>query len=173
MRSSSDSLPAVTVGVASGTSLTDWLIAWAMPTLPALLDAAEVADAHRRQAQQKGQVEAELFQPAWESALTGTDPTKVDCRRLQDEVFQTRLNGAQVPEWFYWRRRDRSGVNMEQAAAERVADYRAWPRNERHPAMTSHDRQRPKAHTNAAVDAIPRVLRPVRCLHLMRSEWAP
>lgn len=115
---------AVAFGVAAGMSLTDWLIAWAMPTLPALLDALEVAEAHRRLAQTKGQVETELIQPVWQNALGGDDPTEVDCRRLQDELLQVRLNGVQVPEWFYWRRRDRSEVNMEQAAAERLDSYK-------------------------------------------------
>lgn len=112
------------IGVATGASLTDWLITWAMPTLPALLETAEVADAHRRLAHKKEQVETELIQPTWEKALAGADPTENDCRRLQDQLLQVRLNGVQVPEWFYGRCRDRSEVNMEQAAAARVDMYR-------------------------------------------------
>jgi hypothetical protein len=115
---------AVVIGVAAGSSLTEWLITWAMPTLPALLDAAEVGDAHRRLAQKKELVEDELIQPLWDKALGGADPTEDDCRRLQDELLQVRLNGVQVPEWFYRRRRDRSEGNMEQAAAERVDSYK-------------------------------------------------
>ncbi len=118
---------AVVIGVAAGSSLTEWLIIWAMPTLPALLDAAEVGDAHRRLAQKKEKVEDELIRPLWDKALGGTGPTDGDCRRLQDELLHVRLNGVQVPEWFYWRRHDRSELNMAQAAAERVDSYKRRP----------------------------------------------
>jgi hypothetical protein len=114
----------VAVGVIGGMTLTDWLVTFALPSLPAALDACEIADAHRRVADVKGRDEDELLQPLWshELAAPGT-LTSEDCRRVQDESFRLRSRGLQVPEWFFWRRRGRSEANMHDAAAARRAQH--------------------------------------------------
>lgn len=110
----------VAIGVVGGMTLTDWLITFALPSLPAALDASEIADAHRRMAARKAKNEDELLQPLWsaELAAPGTLSTQ-DCRRVQDESFRLRSRGLQVPDWFFWRRRQRSEANMHEAAEAR------------------------------------------------------
>jgi hypothetical protein len=114
----------VAVGVIVGMTLTEWLVTFALPSLPAALDASEIADAHRRIADAKQRDEDELLQPLWnhELAAPGT-LTWEDCRRVQDESFRLRSRGLQVPEWFFWRRRARSEANMHDAAAARRAQH--------------------------------------------------
>jgi hypothetical protein len=114
----------VAVGIVGGMSLTDWLITFALPSLPAALDASELADAHRRMADRKGKNEDELLQPLWSSELAAPGAlSPTDCRRVQDESFRLRSRGLQVPDWFFWRRRERSEANMHDAAAARRAQH--------------------------------------------------
>lgn len=110
----------VAVGVVGAMSLTDWLITFALPSLPATLDASEIADAHRRMADRKGKNEDELLQPLWSGELSAPGAlSAADCRRVQDESFALRSRGLQVPDWFFWRRRERSEANMHEAAEAR------------------------------------------------------
>lgn len=110
----------IAVGVVGGMSLTDWLITFALPSLPAVLDASEIGDAHRRMADRKASTEDELLQPLWKKELSEPGSLTVkDCRRVQDESFELRSRGLQVPDWFFWRRRERSEANMHEAAAAR------------------------------------------------------
>lgn len=110
----------IAVGVAGGMSLTDWLITFALPSLPAVLDSSEIADAHRRMADRKAKNEDELLQPLWSAELAAPGTLSVeDCRRVQDESFRLRSRGLQVPDWFFWRRRERSEANMHDAAEAR------------------------------------------------------
>lgn len=79
----------VGVGVIGGMSLTDWLITFALPSLPAALDASEIAHAHRRMADRKATIEDELLLPLWKAELSATGTlTPDDCRRVQDESFR-------------------------------------------------------------------------------------
>lgn len=96
----------VAVGVIGAMRLTDWLITFALPSLPAALDASEIADAHRRMADRKETNENALLLPLWNAELSvlGT-VTPDDCRRVQDESFRLRSQGLQVPDWFFWLRR--------------------------------------------------------------------
>jgi len=110
----------IAIGVVGGMSLTDWLITFALPSLPAALDASEIADAHRRMADRKAKNEDELLQPLWSAELAAPGTLSVeDCRRVQDESFRLRSRGLQVPDWFFWRRRERSEANMHEAAEAR------------------------------------------------------
>lgn len=114
----------IALGVIAGMSLTDWLVTFALPSLPALLDASEIADAHRRIAETKGRDEDELLLPLWNRELkTPGTLTTDDCRRVQDASFRLRSQGLQVPEWFFWKRRGRSEANMHDAAAARRSEY--------------------------------------------------
>lgn len=114
----------VAVGVVGGMSLTDWLITFALPSLPAALDASEIADAHRRIADRKAANEDELLLPLWNGQLSAPGTlTPEDCRRVQDQSFELRSRGLQVPDWFFWRRRERSEANMHEAAESRRQQY--------------------------------------------------
>ncbi|MGH9137910.1 MAG: S-4TM family putative pore-forming effector [Acidimicrobiales bacterium] len=129
----------VAVGVIGGMSLTDWLVTFALPSLPASLDASEIAEAHRRMADRKAATEDELIQPLWNGELSEPGAlTAEDCRRVQDESFRLRSLGLQVPDWFFWRRRERSEANMHEAAALR---------REQHKTATASATSRPDGRT--------------------------
>ncbi len=111
-------------GIATGMTLTDWLITFALPSLPALLDISEVADAHRRLAADKATLEGDLLQPMWRKELVHRGTlTLGDCGRVQDESFRMRELGLQVPDWFFRLRRARGEQNMHEACAARRAEY--------------------------------------------------
>src|SRR5207249_1512721 len=116
---------AVIFGIAIDMSLSDWLVTFQLPAMPALLDFGELADAHRRIAAAKNENETRIGQ-LWrfELAKPGT-LTGEDCRRLQDEAFKLRARDVQIPEWFYWLHRNRNEANMHQATVARRAQYRA------------------------------------------------
>lgn len=110
----------VAVGIVGAMTLTEWLITFALPSLPAALDASEIADAHRRMADRKQANEHDLLLPLWNRELSAPGTlTPNDSRRVQDESFRLRSEGLQVPDWFFWRRRGRSEANMHDAAAAR------------------------------------------------------
>jgi hypothetical protein len=116
---------AVVVGGATRMSLTDWLIVFLLPVLPALLDVTDPAQAHQRLAIDKRDIEArinslwrnELDQPG---LLTGDD-----CHEVQDGLFRLRIRGLQIPDWYYRLQRDRNEANMTDAAASRRSQYEA------------------------------------------------
>jgi hypothetical protein len=111
--------------VVVGMSLTDWLITFLLPGMPALLDASELANAHRQSSSGKADLERRLSDLwATELATPGTT-TGADCREVQDDAFVLRAAGLQIPEWYYRLYRGRSEANMQDAAAARRAQYEA------------------------------------------------
>ncbi len=114
---------AIVFGVALEMSLSDWLVTFLLPGLPALLDFGELAASHRRVAAAKEAIEAQIT-VLWrtEFAKPGT-LTAEDCRRVQDEAFKLRAQDVQVPEWFYRVHRDRNEDNMHDAASARRTQY--------------------------------------------------
>lgn len=112
-------------GVVTGMSLTDWLITFLLPGLPALLDASELAKAHHEHSSSKLDLENRTREVwAAELAKPGTT-TGDDCRQIQDDAFRLRTAGLQVPEWYYRLHRDRTEANMQDATAARRAQYEA------------------------------------------------
>lgn len=116
---------AVALGGILGMSLTDWLIIFLLPSLPALLDASEVTLAHRRQADNKKSLEDQML-ALWDSELDAPGTTTIgDCRRLQDEAYRLRVASAQVPELFHYLRRQGEETTMREGAAARIGEYMA------------------------------------------------
>lgn len=112
------------VGILLEMSLADWLIIFMLPSLPALLDVSELADSHRRLAAAKDAIETRI-DALWHAELSSIGTLTIDdCRSVQDDAFRLRLNGVQIPDWFYWLHRDRNEANMHDAAAVRRAQYR-------------------------------------------------
>ena len=115
----------VGLGVLTGMSLTDWLITFLLPGLPALLDISELAQNHQRLSTKKQRIEARI-QRFWDSELASPGALCAgDCRTVQDEAFRLRAAGRQIPEWFYWVHRDRNESNMRDAAAARRMQFSA------------------------------------------------
>lgn len=119
------SIGVIGVGVLTGMSLTDWLITFLLPGLPALLDISELAQDHHRLSTRKQKVEARIRE-LWESELASPGSLDAaDCRAVQDETFRLRAGGRQIPDWFYWLHRGRNESNMQDAAAARRAQFNA------------------------------------------------
>jgi hypothetical protein len=122
---------AVTLGGLLGMSLIAWLITFLLPSLPALLDAAEVTLAHRRQADNKKSLEDQML-ALWDSELEAPGSIAMDdCRGLQDEAYKLRVASAQVPELFHYLRRRGEESTMREGAAARVSQYMAALATER------------------------------------------
>ncbi|MDE0231067.1 MAG: S-4TM family putative pore-forming effector [bacterium] len=89
-------LVGVGVGIASDASLATYLAALALPSLPALLDASELAREHLKAATQRQETEQRI-----NNLLDAATATEADLREIQDEVFSLRRGAALVPEWYY------------------------------------------------------------------------
>lgn len=110
-------------GAVASMTLTEWLITFLLPGLPAILDAGELTEAHRRLAEAKNSIERRIA-ALWRTELESPGTLSGDqCRSVQDEAFKLRVNGLQIPEWFYWLHRDRNEANMHDAAAIRRRQY--------------------------------------------------
>lgn len=118
-------IAAVLFGVSTEMLLTDWIITFLLPSLPALLDITELAMAHYRLAKAKEYIE-ERIDNLWGAELLRPGSLSADdCRVVQDEAFKLRADGVQVPDWFYWFHRDRNEGNMHEAAAVHCDQYKA------------------------------------------------
>jgi hypothetical protein len=114
----------VVFGAVTDMALTAWLLTFALPALPALLDLSELAGDHLRLGASKARLEDEHLAPVWarELARPGCITTE-DCRAIQDVLYRQRSLAVQIPEWFFWRRRERAEATMHEAAAARVRNY--------------------------------------------------
>jgi hypothetical protein len=113
----------IAFGGVADMALTDWLIIFFLPALPALLDVSELADSHRRLATDKEAIETRLRR-LWQRELASKGTlTGDDCRSVQNESFKLRAAGLQVPDWFFWLHRDRNEANMHDAAEARRMQY--------------------------------------------------
>lgn len=114
----------VVYGVITDMALTDWLLTFIFPALPALLDLSELAGDHLRLAASKARLEDEQLAPLWADELARPGSiTAEDCRAIQDVSFRYRSLAVQVPDWFFWRRRQHAEATMHEAAAARVRSY--------------------------------------------------
>lgn len=102
----------VGIGVAIGkdASLVVYLTTIALPSLPALLDAADTVREHLRASEERDLVEDSL-----NAHLSNGDATEATLRQIQDRLFDLRVSAPLVPEWFY--RLQRSDYERDMAAA--------------------------------------------------------
>lgn len=89
-------LVGVGVGIASDASLATYLAALALPSLPALLDAAELAREHLKAATRRRETEQRI-----NDLLDAATVTEAELREIQDQLFSLRRRAALVPEWYY------------------------------------------------------------------------
>jgi len=89
-------LVGVVVGIASDASLATYLAALALPSLPALLDASELAREHLKAATRRRETEQRIS-----DLMDAGTATETDLRDIQDHLFSLRRGAALVPEWYY------------------------------------------------------------------------
>lgn len=114
----------VIMGWAADISLSNYLVGLLLPSLPAFLDALELARAHRSASTQKGNIER-LTNHLWDKAVD--NPSSVgalDCRVVQDHSYRHRRHNPQVAEWYYRFTRDAEEQNMREATERKLAELR-------------------------------------------------
>ena len=84
------------VAVIDGASLATYLVTVALPSLPALLDAVELARAHSSASQRR-----QLVEERAEALISNGGADDQDLREMQDQLFGLRRDAPLVPKWFY------------------------------------------------------------------------
>ncbi len=103
----------VVVAIAHGATLADYLVTIALPSLPALLDASELADRHLASAGDR-----EVLEQRVDAILAGNSATHQTLREIQDQLFSLRAESPIVAAWFYRLVRSRFEQDMRYAAAQ-------------------------------------------------------
>jgi hypothetical protein len=101
----------IVVAIAHGASTADYLVTIALPSLPALLDATELADTHLAAASSRERIEQRVDKLLPEGSVPASD-----LREIQDQLFALRSTPSIVPEWFYRVLRRRFEADMKTAA---------------------------------------------------------
>lgn len=86
----------ILIAVWQDASLSQYLTTIALPSLPALLDATDLAQEHIESSWARGRIEVRL-----DGLLDDGTATNLDIREVQDELFDLRKSSPIVPEWFY------------------------------------------------------------------------
>jgi len=115
----------VAVGLLRDVTLATYVSSLIAPSLPWLLDLADLSVLHWRAASARGEIEADLI-AAWNALPTGgADVPPELLRENQDRIFIARRRFGRVPSWFYRRRRD-GNEEAFQAAADRMLSEKGW-----------------------------------------------
>jgi len=108
----------VGIALAHGATLATYLVAIALPSLPALLDFSELArdhfDATSARLRLEEVIDAQLAAPS--------SIRSAELRENQDQLFALRRDAPLVPEWFYHTVAGRFDDEMRFAAAQRAQD---------------------------------------------------
>jgi SMODS-associating 4TM effector domain len=86
----------IAIAVADHASLGQYLTTIALPSLPALLDATEIARSHGEAASRRQVIEDQT-----DALLRRRGASDKDIRENQDQLFGLRRDDPLVPEWFY------------------------------------------------------------------------
>lgn len=86
----------IIMAVGAGSTLAAYLVAIAMPSLPALLDAFDMSRGHWRAANAR-----QLLEDVIDSHLTEGTGSSSALREIQDQLFSLRREAPLVPEWYY------------------------------------------------------------------------
>lgn len=102
----------VAIAFGDDISLRSYLVAILMPSLPALLESAELARLHHKAAADRRSVESTL-----NAFLTAPGQvTRADLDGVQERLRSLRIEGPLVPDWFYRRISDAYDADMHFAA---------------------------------------------------------
>jgi len=115
----------VVVGLLAGASLAAYVSTLLAPSLPWLLDLADLSVLHWRAAATRSEIEADL-NTLWVSLGNGTPDVPPEAlREVQDRIFIARRRFGRVPTWFYRLRHDRNKAAFD-AAASRMLEGKGW-----------------------------------------------
>jgi hypothetical protein len=114
----------VIMGWADGVSLAAYLVQLFLPSMPAFLDALELADAHQKASERKEKIEG-MTSVLWARGLV--DPASVtteEVRQVQDHSYRQRRDNPQVAEWHYQLHRKHEENAMRQATQRRLDELK-------------------------------------------------
>ncbi len=86
----------IIVALADAASLGTYLVTILLPSMPAFLDASELARAHSSAARDR-----ELIREQMDVLIQQGTAETSEIREIQDQLFRLRREAPQVPEWFY------------------------------------------------------------------------
>ncbi|WP_406350952.1 S-4TM family putative pore-forming effector [Streptomyces sp. NBC_01635] len=108
-------------------SLADFALQLFAPLVPALLDLAELPQAHRAAQKNKNELE-HTIQTLIRNHVTGRPAGREDCRSVQDKIFELRNNDPTVPTWFHTIRRTTTSRHNAEAMEDLKTTVNALPR---------------------------------------------
>ena len=95
------------LGITRGATLPEYLTTLAMPSLPWLLDLADLFALHRRASIRRGEIERRVH-ALLGAASSANVPAAETLRGIQDAIARNRTDAGRIPKWFYrlFRRRN-------------------------------------------------------------------
>jgi hypothetical protein len=105
----------IIIALVNDATMAAYLTTIALPSLPAVLDAVELAKRHRKASARRQALEATTS-----ALLKGTDTAEADLREVQDQIFELRREAPPVAGWFYHLLRNRYEADMRYAAEQQV-----------------------------------------------------
>jgi SMODS-associating 4TM effector domain len=87
-------------GILQDATLTDYLTTLAMPSLPWLLDLADLSALHRRASARRSEIEQRV-NALLNGASSTNVPTTETLRAIQDTIARNRSDAGRIPAWFY------------------------------------------------------------------------
>jgi hypothetical protein len=103
----------IVVAIVHGTTMADYLVTVALPSLPAVLDASELAERHLGSAKSR-----EVLEEQADALLRNENATNHILREFQDQLFSLRNDSPIVPGWFYRLVRSKYEEDMKYAATQ-------------------------------------------------------
>lgn len=101
-------------------SLAQYLLALAIPTVPALVDVADEWDLHRQRAELHSAADSDA-RARWAAAVDGSATVTIeDCRSVQDSIIRLRREPVLVPNRYYQMRKGAFETDMQSAALDLV-----------------------------------------------------
>jgi SMODS-associating 4TM effector domain len=103
----------IIIAMVHGATTAEYLVTIALPSLPALLDATELADTHLAASDNRERIEQRV-----DGLLLQDSVPASDLREIQDQLFALRATPSIVPQWFYRALRGRFEADMKTAARQ-------------------------------------------------------
>ena len=104
------------MGLALDVGFRTYVVAFLVPTIPALVHAVDMFTRHR-DAANDGESTRMLAEGLFSGFRDSSDAvTLTDCRLLQDRIAISRRNAPSVPDWWYWFRRSAFEQSMRYGA---------------------------------------------------------
>ena len=104
-------------------SLTTYLVLVFLPSQPAFLDTIDLFKGHLAMSQSKESIEKQTTNLWNQGTTTSGSVTAHDCREVQDQAYQLRRSGMQIPQVIYNRLRDKNEDAMRAAVDKYVRPH--------------------------------------------------